>query len=270
MELGGSNLAAIFKTGPATPGGGVAAPAANPTQTTGSRMNDVNPNAGKGTVDNPGNSLDGVLNPPGTNADGTPKTTEPSSPLDAFADVFKIDPNAKPKADPLSEKLLSLDPAKLAASVTKMDFSRSLNPELVQKALSGDAASFSAALNQVTQSAFAASTQMVVNLMEQAFAKNNSRFDSVLGDRIRNANLAYTKPTNEALTHPAAQPVLAAMKAQIANQMPHLSPTDVASKAEEYFLAMADAVTSKKPAPAPKPGDRLPRQEQDWSEFLSM
>lgn len=274
MELGAPSIANAFRTGPAAPGGSpTSGPGANPAAsvaTTASRMSDVNTSAGKGTVDNPVDPLAALNDPNNVNADGTPKSKEPSSPLDAFKDLFTIDPKAAPKTDPLSEKLLNLDPKKLGESVAKMDFARSLNPELVQKALGGDAASFATAINQVSQATFAASTQMLVNLMEQAIAKNNSRFDSVLGDRIRTAQLSFTRPDNEALSHPAAQPVLAALKTQAASQFPHLSPSEIAKKAEDYFLAMAEAVTSKKPAPAPKPGDRQPRQEQDWGEFLTM
>lgn len=264
------NFANIFRTGPATPGGTVTSgPGAQPApQTTANRMDQQNTTAGRGTPENPdlSNVLDANNIDPAT---GQPRSGAASSPLDAFKDVFTIDPNRKAPADPLSSPLLNLDPKKLQESVAKMDFARGINPELVTKALQGDAASFGQAVNSVVQASFAATLNMVVPLMEQAFSKNNSRYDSVIGNRIRDASLSYTRPTNSALQHEAAQPVLAALKKQVSSQFPDMSPTEVAAKAEDYFLAMADAVTGAKPQKAaePGPGNRTPT---DWDAFLEI
>lgn len=263
------SLTDVFRTGPAAPGGApTSGPGSQPaTATTASRMSEQNTSAGKGTIDNP--DLSGVLNTDIDPATGQPRTAAPSSPLDAFKDMFTIDPKKQAPVDPLSAPLMNLDPKKLQESVAKMDFARGLNPELVTKALQGDAASFGQAINSVAQASFAASTNMIVNLMEQAFSKNNSRYDSVIGSRIRDASLSYTRPNNAALQHEAAQPVLAALKKQVSSQFPDLSPAEIAAKAEDYFLAMADAVTGAKPKAEEKPGAGQ-RPAQDWDDFLQL
>lgn len=189
------------------------------------------------------------------------------SPLDAFTDVFKIDDKKQQQTNPLAEKLFNLDSGKLGAAVSKMNFAGSVSPELVAKALGGDHASFTAALNLAAQSAFAMSTNLVTQLMEQAITKNNSRFDSMFDGKIRDSMLNFQRPENPVLSHPAAQPVLAAMKKQIASQFPELSPSEVTAKAEGYFTAMSEALGSGKKLGAK--GGEESSGEVDWSAFLS-
>lgn len=196
-----------------------------------------NPGAGTGTVDNNGT--------PVTTGGGAAATgTGTGSPLDAFTDFFKIDPNKKPAANPLDEKLFNLDPKKLGEAAAKLDFARSIKPELMQKALAGDVASFQMILNQAMQAGFMMQAQMNINMMEGGFARNNERFSSALDGRFRDYQVNTSVTQNPALKHPAIQPVLAAIRSQIATQNPNMPPSEVASKAEEYFMATHAAIST--------------------------
>lgn len=223
-----------------------------------------------GDLGNPNPDLN--LDPNSRNPDGSAKPKPGSSPLDAFADLFKIDDKNQPPVNPLSQKLMDFDIQKFGAAVSKMDFTRTLNPELVQKALGGDATAFNQALNQAMQGNFAATMQMVVNVMEQAFNKNNGRFESVLGDRFKKFQLDFSRPENKALQHPAAQPVLKAMREHISSTNPGMSPDEISRKAEEYFLAMGDAMAAIKSEGENKDknkgGPGGGSGEPDWTSFL--
>jgi hypothetical protein len=202
------------------------------------------------------------------NPDGTPKTTT-SSPLDSFQELFKVDDTKQPAKNPLAEKLMELDPSKFSQAVSKMDFTRTLNQELVSKALQGDASAFNQALNQALQGTFATVVQMMVGINEAAFRKNNDRFESVLGNRFRDFQINFSKPENKALQHPAAQPVLAAMRKHIADLNPELSPSDVSRKAEDYFLAMGAAMSEvTKATQDTKAAGGGGNSAPDWTKFL--
>lgn len=205
----------------------------------------------------------------GVNPDGTPKK-DASSPLDAFTDVFKIDPNKQPAADPLKDPLFSVDPQKLSAAVSKMDFTRAIKPELVQKALAGDPAAFSAAINQATQTAYMAVTQMMTGLMETAFSKNNGRFESTLSGKFRDFQISHSRPDNKVLQHPAAQPMISALKTHIASQYPDLGPQEVTKRAEDYFLAMSKELNTldKDAAETAAAGGAGKGAEPDWTKYL--
>lgn len=233
----------------------------------------VVPNSGGMPVDmnNPGADPANVTGPNSLGPEG--KGAGTGSPLDPFSDIFKIDTTVQAPVDPLSQKLLELDPKKFAETVSKMDFTRTLNPELVTKALQGDTQAFNQVLNTAFQGAFAASTQMVVGIMEQAFNKNNGRFSSVLEGRFKDFQINSSSSTNKVLNHPAAKPVLQALRTQIANSSVgrNLSATEINTKAEEYFLAMGDALGSLKTEGLKnKNADGSDVSEEiDWGNFLA-
>lgn len=263
------NNAAIQQEGDRQQGGG-AAPGTDPNNPQGGKQ--VVPNSGGMPVNpvNPGADLEKMVK--GANNLGTEGTGGSGSPLDAFTDFFKIDPNNQQPQDPLSQKLLEVDPAKLSASISKMDFTRNLDPALVTQALQGDTAAFGKVLNQAFQGSFAASMQMMAGVMEQAFSKNNGRFNSVLEGKFKDFQINSASPQNKLLNHPAAKPVLQALRQQIANSATGrgLSPADINQKAEEYFLAMGDALGSLKGGKGGEGGgggNKGDAVDIDWSVF---
>lgn len=168
----------------------------------------------------------------------------PGSELDAFTDIFKIDPNKQPPKDPTKEPLLTLDPAKIAAAVAKMDFTRGIDPALTQKALQGDVGSFAAVLNSVARNSYMGSFQALTGILERAIATNNERFNSTLSTKFRDFAVNSSASKNPVLNHPSVKPVLASLKQLIAQQRPELSPEAVASEAEQYFLSMGKGLSS--------------------------
>lgn len=175
--------------------------------------------------------------------DGKPK--KDSSPLDAFKDMFTIDPKKPTPKDPMKEPLLNLDPKTLAEAVNKMDFAKGLNPDVLAKAFpGGDPAAISQLLNGVSRSVYMMAFQGFTKLTESAIGTNNARFETVLGDRFRNFQVNTSQSTNKALQHPAAKPVVSALKTMIASQNPDLSADDVQKQAEDYFLAMGKSLSS--------------------------
>jgi hypothetical protein len=259
----GFNPFNLFKQPNPAPGEKITPPQPNNGQPNNGAPNPMEPkNKGAGAgVDGNGTGTDN--NGTGGNGNGT------GSPLDPFNDLFKMDPNKKPAQDPLSEALFNLDPEKLKASASKLDFTRSLDKALVQKALQGDVDSFSQVLNQAFQGAFMVFTQMNVGMLEGGVKRNNERFSSVLDGRFRDYQVRNSAPKNPALQHPAAQPVLAAIRQHIAETNPNLSPDAVATKAEEYFTAMGAAMSSLNKDNSGGTGGTGAAKEPDYSIFLN-
>jgi len=203
---------------------------------------------------------------------GEPKKKADSSPLDDFGDIFKIDDKKALPTDPLAEKLFNFDQTKFMAAVDKMNFAGSITPETMQKIQSGDTTALTTALQGTGKTAFASAIQMLLPIMESSITKNNARFKSILAAEVRNVQIGQGRPENEALNHPAAAPVLGALKTQISSQFPDLTPSEVTKKAEDYFLAMSKAINSK--LPQDKNSDGSPKKkeslETDFSNFLDI
>lgn len=238
-DFGLPNLAHIFGNRSGSPATSTpqhaAAPAAAPASPDAtSGMQQVNPAA-----DPANQNLDAA----NLGTDGKPK--KQSSELDAFTDIFTIDPKKPVSKDPMKEPLLNLDPKTLAAAVSKMDFAKGLNPDVLAKAFpGGDPAAIQSLLNGVSRSVYMMAFQGFTKLTESAIGTNNARFETVLGDRFRNFQVNTSQSTNKALQHPAAKPVVSALKTMIAAQKPDLSAQEVQTEAENYFLAMGKSLNS--------------------------
>lgn len=235
-----------------------------------SNMEPNNKGAGAGT----GNGAPDLTN---TGGNGDPNNKGTGSPLDAFTDFFTIKDNkGNQPADPFATPFFNLDPKKLGEAVSKMDFTRTVNPELVTKVFSGNPQEAGPALmeilNSVGRGAFAAAMQANTGMVERGFGNFRQRYDSVLEGRFRDFQVNSTQSSNPALKHPAAQPVLAAIKQMFASQNPNLPASEVQSKAEDYFLAMSKAINSVGDGNAGNSGGGSGKgsaSEPDYSMFLT-
>ena len=257
----------VFGRPPAPPTGPSPAPAPSyqPSSTQLNPQNNNNPantaNAGAGQQEpnnNPNNNAD--LN---KGAQG--------SQLDNFKDIFKIPTDDKgqptiPNTNPLADPIMSVDPQKLREAAGKMDFTRGLEPELLQKAMSGqDPQAFMQVLNSVAQNGFSTALAATATMQNQALNTYHTRLDGTLASRVRDVQISQAAPKNPALAHPSAQPVLSAIRQSVAQANPHLSPEKVAETAENYFVAMAADMqaANEKSQPQTKSAG-----ETDWMALL--
>lgn len=187
-----------------------------------------------------------------------------ASPLDMFTDYFKPqvrDPKA-PQAPTLRDPYLApLDPVAFKQQVSQANFTSGIPAETMQKAMAGDATAFQEAINTAAREAFSAAAQLSHGLSEQATRAGLERFDGALDGRIKNYSVRTQNVSNEALNHPAVQPMLSAVKIQIAQSNPNLSPAEIQSQAEQYFEQLTSVLGGAKQQaqqaanPGPKPTD---------------
>ena len=176
------------------------------------------------------------------------------------------DPNA-PKIPTLADPILGqLDPTQFRQQVEQANFAASIPQETIQRAISGDAQAFSEAINAAAREAFAAAAQLSHGLVEHGSRTAAERLNSSLDSRIKNYQLRTQNTSNEQLQHPAVAPMLNAVKMQIAQSNPQLSPDAVQQQAEQYFMQMADVLS----APKRQAEEQAARpKETDFSSYLS-
>lgn len=257
----------VFGRPPAPPAGPAPAPATSyqPGVTQLNPQNNTNP----ATTAANGNGQQEPNNNPNNNAD--PNKGVQGSQLDNFKDIFKIPTDDKgqptvPNTNPLADPIMSVDPQKLREAAGKMDFTRGLEPELLQKAMSGqDPQAFMQVLNSVAQNGFSTALAATATMQNQALSTYHTRLDGTLASRVRDVQISQAAPKNPALAHPSAQPVLSAIRQSVAAANPHLSPEKVAETAENYFVAMAADMqaANEKSQPQTKSAG-----ETDWMALL--
>jgi hypothetical protein len=164
--------------------------------------------------------------------------------MSKFNDLFKmkpVDPNA-PRRQTLADPILApLDQAAFQQQVSQANFAAAIAPDLLAKAAAGDAAALGQAINQASQAAFAANTQLTHGLVEHGSRTAAERLDGSLGIKIRNQQISMQNVDNPVLQHPAVAPLVGVVKAQIANQNPQATPAEVLAATTEYFTNMVSA-----------------------------
>lgn len=192
---------------------------------------------------NPGANPATMPNSPATPAAAGPVPAK----LDDFANMFKpqaADPNA-PKQPTLSDPLLTpINQDAFKQQIAQANFAAGIPQETLQKAISGDATALMEAINHASREAFAAATQLSHGLVEHGSRTAAERALGLVDGKVRNTLLRNQNPTNEVLQNPAVAPVFNAVKTQLAQANPQLSPEAVNQAAEAYFSQMAEAFTA--------------------------
>jgi len=191
----------------------------------------------------------------------------PESPLDKFAEVFKIDDKSGDGEAPI----FNIDPVKLTEQAQKTNFVNSIPPEALAEMAKGGEEGVKAALgiiNNVAQSGYAQSTLVSARLVEHALKQQREQFENVvIPQMMRQLNAQQNlADTNPALSHPAIAPVVAAVRDQLARQHPDATPKEISAMAQDFMTAFATAVNPPKDV---KQQSGKEAKETDWSTFLS-
>lgn len=209
---------------------------------------------------------------------GSPAPNQPQnnvdpmkSSLDDFKDVFKLaQDNASKAANPLEQPLFELDPAKFKERVGQMDFAAGLAPEMVQKAMGGDAQAFMEVLNAVGRKSYAEAVQIGTRLTEAGVNQRVQQLQSVLPTTLRSEQVRSHLAGSEqsaALLHPSVAPVLQQVQQQFESAYPQASAADISKMVVNYFGTMAKQVAGGN-APVSTPEQQRTSAGQDFSGFF--
>lgn len=197
----------------------------------------------------------------------------PASPLDKFTELWHPKKNEKgepvaPAADPLRQPVFTFDPAKIQATADQMDFTGGVDPELVSKALGGDAAAFSDVINQAIRTAVVGMTMNNGNLINTALASNNERLTAQLPTHIKKHQLQEASPEdNPVFNHPAAQPLVQTLKQLALAKDPNARVSDINAQISQFLTGLSEAVLESDPTRVKERVKTQPK-EQDFSIFL--
>jgi len=196
----------------------------------------------------------------------------PASPLDEFTKLWQPVTGADgkpiaPAGNTLAEPVFNFDPAKVRESAAKMDFAAGIPPEMMTKALAGDAASMAAAINHAVQQAVVGMTLNTGNLINQAVVANNDRVTASLPTHIKRVQLQDIPNDNPVLSHPAVQPLVETLKRAAFEKDPRANPAEVAASINSYLMGLGVALADTTPA-AVAAKAKVTAGEQDWSSFL--
>jgi hypothetical protein len=196
-----------------------------------------------------------------------PPTPAPSdvSPLDSFKDLWQPVQTTGVDGTLPANMFAGADPAKMLEAARKVDFSKSIPPEVLSKITAGGpdaAAAFAQALNDVSQRAYAQSSFASTKIVEAALAKFQEGMESRLPGQIKKHQVSDSlRASNPALQHPAAAPIMEAMQAQLTVKYPNATVAEIQDMASQYLGAFTQAASPKKPD--------VVSANEDWGKFFA-
>lgn len=198
-----------------------------------------------------------------------PAPAQDTDDLAKFKELWKVDPN---KVDPSKAAPIfgDIDPAKLQEAAGKIDFARVLDQDTIAKISAGGqeaGSAFAAALNKVTQAAYAQSALASTKIVEQALAKQREQFEQMIPDMVKRASVSQTmRADNPLYSRPEVAPIIGALEFQLTAQYPNSTPAEISAMAKEYLQGLAKVVS---PQPKSDTSDgKSGKDETDWDEFM--
>lgn len=191
-----------------------------------------------GTVPN-----DGTLQSDGTGPKAIPKAaTGNESPLDGYIKLWE---HAESDGKPLQlVPPLTADPTKLLEAAKTVDFTKAMNPELLDKAAKGDAASLGQLVNEAAQAGYAQSALATTKILEAALTRQAAMFkDTVMPEILRRHSISQNvRVDNPIFDNPAVKPILEGLESQLAVKYPTSSATEISNHAKTILTAMSEDI----------------------------
>ena len=202
------------------------------------------PGSGTGAV-NPNATPNGVIPPQmGAGAQQAAPGQQPGvvdtgkAPVPDYAkmwDTPPVDANA-----PKPAGLFNITPEQINQAAQQHQFSKGINPELVQKALQGDVQSFIAVIESVGRNVYAQSAYAGTRLIESGVKNFENRFTTdTLPGMLRNHSVDDSlRSSNPIFNDPKYAPMLDSAKQAIVRSYPDATTAEINTMAGSYLQSM--------------------------------
>lgn len=167
------------------------------------------------------------------------------SPLEGYSDLWQAPDPSKTTPD---TPLFQMDPKKLQAAVSKINFTDTLTPDILAAVAGGGDAAV-AALKQygdtLGRGIFAQSTATTAKLIEQALKRNTTDIESRIPNLIKSQNVSsLNRAENPLFSNPATAPIMSALESQFQTKYPNATAAEITAHTKAYlteFVTLAGA-----------------------------
>jgi len=220
---------------------GLTKPAAAPVQNNQQQVNNGQPGGGtpQGSQQPAQQSQQGQQpngNPtPNSNINGSNQAVDPMA---AYATMFTNDPNKQGDVAPS----FSIDPKVLDTVTGQMDFMQGVDPQLMQKAMSGDMQSFMDIMNHVGRQSYRQSLQHSSSLTDKFVGMREEFSGKKLPGMVRQELTLGEITGNSGTTSATARQQLVEIAKRYQAANPDASPQQVAAAAKQYVADLYNSI----------------------------
>jgi hypothetical protein len=182
-----------------------------------------------------------------------------TNPLDAYKNLQDNGDDADESAPSFS-----IDDEALSGVAGKLNFIKDINPELVQKATSGDAGALVALINATAQQSYRAALKHVTTLTDTHLAQRETFNQKAIKSGVRENLIQQEISTIPNASHPVVQQEIARIARDFAKRSPEATPAQIKEQAIRYFNEVHNAMSGQSES-APKKASEV----TDWESFLT-
>lgn len=199
---------------------------------------------------------------PGQQGNGQPSGQQGEN-TDPFAKFSKMYDNpSNPEAAPT----FALDDKILSEVAGSQDFMKGIDPELMQKATSGDVSSMFEIMQNVARNAYKASLSHTGKLTEGFVSSRESFNEKGFGKKVRGELTVNALTGTPNFQNPVVRKQLIKIAEGLQAQHPDAAPEEIANMAKEFVTELSKAIT---PAAQSEQGDDGQKKETDFNQWFN-
>lgn len=188
------------------------------------------------------NEPGGVNNPgPGNNVQNAGNGSE----ADPFANYAKMFDNSGTETD--TPPAFAIDPKVLGDIAGKQDFMQGLDPQLMQRATSGDTAALMEIIQASSRNAYRTAIEHGGMLTDKFVGAREAHSAKGLGSRVKQELTTHALSDSPTQMHPVVRQQLTEIASRLSKQHPDAAPGEIAKMAKDYISQLSQALNPQDP-----------------------
>src|SRR5256885_3207424 len=221
------------------------------------------------------------INPPDPNdpnkrIDPNKKKPEENDPMLDFGKLWEdppVDPNNPPPEKPTTF-LPKIDPAKIAETLGKIDFSKAITPEESAAIKAGGdnaQAAHLSVLNKSLRQSMMTMFNVATRLVEQGLSNAEGRFLGKVPDHVKDIMVSNDLTANDPLmSNPAFAPLVESTRQRFQEKFPKATPAQISKATKAYIQELVKSATAPEKIDEPDNTKKLATgaTDADWSKWI--
>jgi hypothetical protein len=210
-----------------------------------------------GNQGNPSNNQGN--NPQGNQPDPNAGSNQTVNPLDIYNKMFD---NTNTQVDAAPE--FNLDPGNMDKIVGGMDFMNGIDPDLMQRAMSGDSKAFMEVIQNSNRNVYRSAIEHGGVLNSKFVSAREAHNNKGLSGKVKQELTTNALSKTPNFQHPVVRQQLTEIAQRLHRANPDASPEDIAESAKKYLTDLAGALNPDTGKETAAKGNAEP----DWDKFF--
>lgn len=226
--------------------------------------NQQNQPGGGGGATLPNNGSQGNNNQGNGNNQNSQNNQQPN-PLDTYSKMFD-NPNTEGDKAPA----FTIDPKVMDSVVSSQDFTQGIDPEVMQKAMSGDAQSMIQLIQNVGRNSYRAAIEHGGMLTDKFVGASLAHNGKSLGNKVRQELTTNALSSTPNFQHPVVKKQLTEIAQRLQQANPDATPQEIADAAKQYLTDLATALNPQDPKQqSQNKSSQEERGAEFWDDYFS-